>query len=175
MSIQLKIEYQGTLRRLTCDDSFVNLKSSIASMTGATKFTIQYRGVENDLILVDSDVEWKQIVSTDPLQQQQVTRLIVTLVDAASTKDDEPQFKVETKLAFQDAAELLRDPQVVQHIQTSVFASPVMIEAVTKAAQIYLDSKGDFANCELCHGASAADASCGAGNAARVPSLATSV
>jgi hypothetical protein len=46
------------------------------------------------------------------------------------------------KLPFEDAAELLADPELVLRLQTSLFASPIVTDTITHASELYLSTEG---------------------------------
>jgi hypothetical protein len=157
-SVQLKIEFENSLRRLSVtrnDTTLAKLKTAILSLTGITNgdCDVKYRDEEDDLITIGSDQELRDVLA-DFASSSKMLRLIVTAKDAAvpttapatpaATEEpkQQPQAPKEPEIPWIHLARSLAQPEVVSRVQ-QVLQSPIITEAVNRAARGYVDSKGD--------------------------------
>jgi hypothetical protein len=149
-SVQLKIEFENSLRRLTTskNETFANLKARIASLLGVADVDIKYRDEESDLITIGSDAELREVLQ-EWNKPGQCLRLIVahktgdqTAEPTAETAKEEEAPK-EPEIPFKNLATSFADPEFVMGLIKG-FQSPALVEAVNKVAAAYLEGKGDI-------------------------------
>jgi hypothetical protein len=170
-SIQLKIEFENSLRRASVnrtETSLAKLKQTLCALVGVTDCDIKYRDEENDLITIGSDLELhdllQQVQANGGAGPTKILRLIVVSSAAPASPSSVPMATVEPaapaeparappqaaapvqeepEIPWVNLARALAQPEIVTRVQ-QVLQSPVLTEAVNRAAQGYVDSKGDI-------------------------------
>jgi len=149
-SIQLKIEFENSLRRASVSrsDSLAKTKANISALIGITNFDLKYRDEENDLITIGSDQELQDVLD---FSAKSGKLLRLTVVPRDAIEQDSPSGETyraveesppEPEIPWIHLARALADAETVARIQQTL-QSPAITEAINRASQAYIDSKGD--------------------------------